>query len=377
MRLQTSIHLWLQPGDEKTLVQNVATGRQALLSAPELETLEQYCQGKDGCQSPLEIRLMEADLLVSPEEPAGIGPRGSAVLAAMDKFLAQELGFSQKKLQRTYPELVVRIPLAEEAALAQARSKSKSGTEEHVRDLKALFDHLRTHLEQDCQSADGYHYKPGFLSATAGRPLPLDEFAQLPCMPATTQRRALLAGADKERCLVLGDDDLVSLFWSQQMDSPCDVLELDPALLDFLRPRLRDEVELHCRDLTEGLPPEFHHRYDAIFTDPMYTREGWDLFLLCCRQGLAPSPEARVYLTTRPDLIEGGEQILERLARLGFEVEWREANFSRYSIPLATRRKAFASLRPSGVSPQLLQGLLQIPYLYSEMLCLKVDFATV
>lgn len=374
MKLQTSIHLWLQPQGERTLVQNVATGRQALLELAELEELETYCEPQDSRATPLEARLVEADVLVPVDEPAGVGPRGAAVLASVDKFLADQLGFSRSKLQREYPDLDTRLHLAEERALGQIRRKSA----EPVRDLKALFDHLRTHLAQDCQRSDGFPYLSGFLSATAGRPLALDEYAQLPCMPASTQRRALLAEPllDAEsRCLVLGDDDLVGLFWNMRMGSPCDVFELDPALLDFLKPRVGEKA-LHCRDLTEGLPAEFHHRYDVIFTDPMYTREGWDLFLQCCREGIKETEKARVFLTTRPDLIEDGDKLLERLTAVGFQVDWREPNFSRYSIPQSTRRKAFANLRPSGVSPQLLQGLLQIPYLYSEMLCLKVDFST-
>lgn len=363
MLFQTSRHLWLQPHGEQTLVQNICSGRRALLTVGELESLESYCRPQEPQATPLFERLQDADLVVPQSEPL-VSPREELLRLAVDKFLAGKLSLSRAKLVRTHPDAQTRVNLAQEMAEGVIKKES------HLRDLRSLFSHYRTFMARDASSQQGYQFAPGFLSASRERPLPLEEFAQLPCMPHTTQERVLLAepclGAES-RCLVLGDDDLIGLHWGLTRPQSCDVFELDQALLDFLQASDLG-LSLHTRDLTEGLPAEFHGLYDVIYTDPMYTRAGWDMFAMCCSQGLSSSPRARVFLTTRPDLIEDGDLLEQRLAEVGLKILKRTPDFSRYNLPALTRRKALLELQRSGLSIQLLQGLMEIPYLYTEML---------
>ena len=100
----------------------------------------------------------------------------------------------------------------------------------------------------------------------------------------------------------------------------------------------------------------------------MYGRNGMDMFLTCCAQGLSTSAHARLFLNTRPDLIEGGEKLEERLSSVGLGVLSHRQNFSRYRLPERTRRMALDALRPSGLPRYLLRALLKVPYYYSDLL---------
>ena len=364
--------IWLQKREDRTLVSNVRTGRRALLSDSELEELGRYAEGAEVEPGESFQRFLDADLLRWGERPES--PRLEPLLNALDRHLLREQNFRKAHIAEQFPD--------GPSKLKQVRSHLWKHVVEdsympHIlrRDLQAMLDHVATFLEDEIEDPDReFRFKAGFVNDTGGRPLPRGDYEQQPCMPITSQRRVETARAmvsPTSRALILGDDDLLSLYWSKHMSQECDVFELDDELITFLAPRLSPHVGLKARDLTLGLPKEFHGLYDVVFTDPMYEEKGMDLFMGCCGDALSDSPQARVLFTTRPDMIDAGERFEERLAEAGLAIEKTVKNFSRYRLPNFYRRKLIKGFSVHGVSPQLVQGLTQIPYLYADLFVLK------
>lgn len=387
-------HVWLQrrgdlesvaspsadPAQQgKVIVSNVCTKRRALLSWEELAELEHYAAGAELRPGDLSQRLFEADLLVEQGAAAGENPRQSAIMFAVDKFLAERQGIARSRLVKQHPDPWERLDLVHEAVTQQMSAvnprQDKWQRRSGVDDFVALLDHVRTFLREDAPDPGAFVFPAGYLSATAGRPLPRYDYEQQPCMPATTVKRVEQASiglrGDSSRCLILGDDDLISLLWSRQGKGPADVFELDEELISFLSPQLGEQVSIRKRDLTRGLPEEFGRLYDVVFTDPMYRADGMDLFMLCAAAGLAERPEARVYFSTRPDLIQRGGQLEERLADAGLTIEQRIPNFSRYRLPDFSRKLILRDFQAWQAPVQLVDGLLNIPYFYADLFILK------
>ncbi|MBN2361840.1 MAG: bis-aminopropyl spermidine synthase family protein [Deltaproteobacteria bacterium] len=182
----------------------------------------------------------------------------------------------------------------------------------------------------------GFHWrwqrpagKPGALfdrlyaatrRAHARRKVFVKEFGQTPALPETVVRRALLLGPGRQRVLCVGDDDLVSIPLAL-LGHRVTVYDIDDlVLLPFLRRIARDwklSIRVERRDLMEpqrGAPPR---RFDALFTDPMSTRECFDLFLSrglawlkeggrghCCVHPLALETFGAVQQQMRFDIVE-------------------------------------------------------------------------
>ena len=136
------------------------------------------------------------------------------------------------------------------------------------------------------------------------------ELDQTHCTPETKARRVLAmhdAGAlAGRRVLVLGDDDLVSLalaeFARRHGSGPASVtvVELDPAIVEFLRSRLADApfpVEVVEHDLAVPLPDRLLSTMDTVQTDPPYTVAGAELFLTRAASALRPGAGAEVFLS--------------------------------------------------------------------------------
>lgn len=325
--------LWLQSLDNKPLLENVFTGETLQVKPEQLaDALRAY---RSPHQSTAEKPLLRALDRVLREWSVEPGP------TPLERFTAcREHCFEKAVLEG-----------------------------EIERDLEGVFNTAAAFLEEP--SDRDFAFNREFLQAVWRRPTLEFQFGQLPCMPESTQRRVELAGPylqSQSRALVLGDDDLMGLCWGQTFDRPCDIFELDQRILDFYGESTVKGLEFHQRDLTKGLAEPYHGRYDFIFTDPMYGKDGMDMFLTCCSQGLSTSPEARLFLSTRPDLIEAGDKLEQRLASVGLRIYSHHRNFSRYKLPERTRRMALDALRPSGLPRYLLRGLLKVPYYYSDLL---------
>ncbi len=378
MLYQTTRHLWLQHSEDTTAVSNVCTGRRTFLTSDELERLEHFTTPHPCDEDPLSQRLIDADLIVSVDDPLAPNPRSHALLFALDKFLAEERRQSRSRLLKELPDVNKRLDLCRDIVVPRLKKISVRPSvlsRRHVsEDFEATMDHVRTFLASDASDQGAYSFSPGFLTSTAGRPLPRVDYEQQPCLPHTTQERILQAAprlGPESRGLILGDDDLLSLYWSQSLTAEADVFELDTDLIAFLEPNLKSHVRLHQRDLTSGLPEEFHGLYDAIFTDPMYEATGMDLFLKCCAQGLSDNDNARVYFSTRPDLIQRGDQLHERLQAAGLALVEQKQNFNRYPFADFVRRIIFRDYLAWQAPMQLIDGLLNAPYLYADLFELR------
>lgn len=379
MQYQTSRHLWLNAQDDKIAVSNVNSDQRVLLAKDELAHLEAYCRGAD-LEGEIPQRLAAAELIVPVNSKISSleNSRQKVIQFTIDRFLASQQGISSKAVCKQTPNPLERLSKVREIVGAKVYRPAPAAVSMKSRtdwdDLKSLFDHVETFLSQDAADPGAFAFSPGFLSSTAGRPLARYDYEQQPCMPCTTAARIEYVRPKlkpQSRCLILGDDDLLGLYWSQTVEQPADIFELDTELIDFLQPQLRAGVNIVQRDLIKGLPQEFQHRYDVIFTDPMYRAEGMDLFMLCAASGLSKDPDACVYFTTQPDLIQDGKRFEERLERAGLIVCERVKNFSRYRFPNFARNMIFREFTLSNVSNQLIDGLLRIPYLYADLFVLK------
>ena len=335
--LLASKDLWLESLGERVRVENVLTGQEAVVWPEELGSAHAQCS------------------VFFPQSPERIG---SQVRRAVDRLLKSHTS------QALPDDPMERFSLCRSRCLSELELDPQSS-----RDLQAVFYTAETFLSEDNDRE--FQYASGLLQAVWQRPKLEYGFGQLPCMPETTQRRVAMAQSylkPKSRCLVLGDDDLMGLCWGLTYQQGCDVFELDQRLLDFYRASPRDTLTFYQRDLTQGLPDEFHGLYDIIFTDPMYGRQGMNMFLLCCAQGLSRSEQARLFLNTRPDLIEDGDRLVERLAEVGLRVVRHHRGFSRYRLPEQTRRMALDALGACPLPRYFLRGLLKVPYYYSDLL---------
>jgi hypothetical protein len=125
-------------------------------------------------------------------------------------------------------------------------------------------------------------------------PAPAVALDQCHCTLETKLRRVLaLHEADAlvgRRILLLGDDDLTSVaiclfverFGSDASIAQLTVVDVDPALVEFVRGHLRDApFPSTCvpHDLREPLPPALERAFDTVVTDPPYTAAAGRLFL--------------------------------------------------------------------------------------------------
>lgn len=119
------------------------------------------------------------------------------------------------------------------------------------------------------------------LRAHARRKIFLQAFGQTPVMPETAVRRALLLGTTPLEVLCIGDDDLLSVPLAL-LGHRVTVYDIDDAVLIPFLTRLAAEWELDIRvekvDLTAPQGAR-RARFDAVVSDPMSTRECFDVFL--------------------------------------------------------------------------------------------------
>ena len=169
------------------------------------------------------------------------------------------------------------------------------------------------------------------------------ELDQTHCTPQTKTRRVLAmhdAGAlAGRRVLVVGDDDLISLavaeFARRHGTGPAalTVLELDPALVGFLRERLAGApfpVQVVEHDLAEPLPIGLLGGFDTVQTDPPYTVAGAELFLTRAASALRPGAGADVFLSLGVRRPAETVALQEVLARLGLAVRAMLPGFNDY-----------------------------------------------
>ena len=213
---------------------------------------------------------------------------------------------------------------------------------------------LRLPLEAACDACSGREIVvPPSLEPLArelaafaeAAPPPRLEIDQTHCTVETKIRRVLAlyeAGAlEDRRILLLGDDDLTSLAISlvvQQLGSRATlrgvaVVDVDPALVDFLRRALADApfpVELVHHDLREPLPDALVGWADTVLTDPPYTSSGASLFLSRAAEATAGRARADIFLSFGPRKPEETLELQRAIADMGFVVRSLIRNFNDY-----------------------------------------------
>lgn len=153
-------------------------------------------------------------------------------------------------------------------------------------------------------------------------------WGQTPALPETVVRRALVLGPGKRQVLCVGDDDLLSIPLAM-LGHQVTVYDVDNlVLLPFLQRIAREwklPIKTEHRDLMEpqtGAPAD---RFDALFTDPMSTRECFDLFL---SRGLAwLKPGGRGHCCVHPLALETFRAVQQELQ---FDVVERHHEFNHY-----------------------------------------------
>lgn len=177
-------------------------------------------------------------------------------------------------------------------------------------------------------------------AVVAGVPPVRVDLDQAHCTVPTKVRRVLAmheAGAlAGRRVLILGDDDLiavaVALFAARHeaaTPAALTVVELDPALVGFLRRQLAGApfpVDVVEHDLRA--PLELAGRFDTVQTDPPYTVDGATLFLERARAVLEPGAEVFLSLGVRRP--EETVRLQLALSDLGLAVRSMRPGFNDY-----------------------------------------------
>lgn len=374
------------PEEEPILAINLLTGRR--LRAPRealLQLLERHRLGAS-LKGELAERAVDADILRPVEESqAPLSPCDLLVEldGVLSRYLSQPRHLSQEsileKLDRCQQDFVRRVALPgmEDRLLHPQQPFHKVYDEEaHYlwhdpqRLIETLFATVSLFVQREWTDTT-YPFDIEFLRLAIGRPRALLEYEQQPCLLSTTLERCRVARRDGDApYLVLGDDDLISVALtcppnSQARLDDVHVFELDERLLQFLSGRTKGA--LHSRDLTAGLPAEFHHRYNTVFTDPMYLAEGMHGFIGCCRQGLSLDRRSRVYLSTCPEQLQHPARLWQSLAEHKLQVSRQHMAFSRYRLPQSPRQATLEGLTQIGLPAVVTTTLLSVPYLYADM----------
>jgi hypothetical protein len=193
---------------------------------------------------------------------------------------------------------------------------------------------------------------PGELSRVAAElakasrqaPPPKLELDQCHCTVGTKLRRVLAVHeADAligRRVLLLGDDDLVSLaiallvreFGSAETVAELAVLDVDDAVVDFLRTKLAGcgfPVSCLQHDLREPLPADLRCRFDTVVTDPPYTAEGARLFLTRAAEALSGAGGSAFFSfgSRRPG---ASFRVQQEISALGFAIRRLQPDFNEY-----------------------------------------------
>ena len=108
----------------------------------------------------------------------------------------------------------------------------------------------------------------------AHRKLFVFEFGQTPCLPETVLCRVQLATETlpaQAKVLLIGDDDLMCLALAE-MGFEVTVVDIDPALIDFIHHRCQTDgiqVDARVQDLLQPIPEDMRGCFDLVITDPM------------------------------------------------------------------------------------------------------------
>jgi predicted methyltransferase len=175
-------------------------------------------------------------------------------------------------------------------------------------------------------------------------PPPLVELDQCHCTLETKMRRVLaLHAADAlvgRRILLLGDDDLTAVairlfvdrFGSERTIAGLTVVDVDPAVVEFIREDLRQaSFPSECveHDLREPLTLSLSGAFDTVLADPPYTTAGARLFLSRAAEALA-APGASLFLSFGSRRPGATFALQQAITEGGFVIRRFERDFNDY-----------------------------------------------
>jgi predicted methyltransferase len=142
------------------------------------------------------------------------------------------------------------------------------------------------------------------------------------------------------RILLLGDDDLTSVavrhlverFGSEATVAEVAVVDLDPAIVAFVREQLRGApFPVRCLewDLREPLPTGFRRAFDTVVTDPPYTVAAARLFLSRAAEALGENGGDVLFSfgSRRPD---AAFHVQQTILEAGFAIRRLVRDFNDY-----------------------------------------------
>ncbi|KKR81315.1 MAG: hypothetical protein UU73_C0003G0121 [Candidatus Daviesbacteria bacterium GW2011_GWA1_41_61] len=174
------------------------------------------------------------------------------------------------------------------------------------------------------------------------QPQPIRGYDQFLADSETVVKRAALmdffADIEGKRILFLGDDDFTSVAIAfYRKAQTITVVDIDKKILDGIQ-EISDsssyQITTKPYDAREKLSPELSGKYDIVFTDPPYTREGISLFLSRAVQALDPTNQAgRIYFCygNSDRAKERYLPIYEVIISSGLMIRWVFDKFNRYS----------------------------------------------
>ena len=224
-----------------------------------------------------------------------------------------------------------------------------------------LFHPLTTLLSHPGQPEPS----PRMIFDARARPLPRGELEQLPCSLSSTEARAAIVRdmlPEGARCLLLGDDDLVSLALTDSA-LQLTVLDADARLLLHLQDK-QARARLVQVDLSDSLPADLTEAFDAVVTDPPWAAAGMRCFLDAAL--LALKPTGHLFLSTQPVMLEEPEEAYPRLPRAGLQQIEKWPNLNRYACPKNHIEHVVLQLARLGMEPSLSRPLFDYPFLYSD-----------
>jgi Branched-chain polyamine synthase A C-terminal domain len=365
---QVTRHLSVKPDKprgDKTLLHNLYLGTR-MLAGPEIwPLLEKFREPSPLVGDPLEERAVQAAILAPVDEVM----KPNDLVSRFDKVSAKVL-----KYRKTEPndDLFLRL----DQLLQVCRPLSNRAPSDYFiwqdpgRVFAILLEHFRRFLELEVGTAQTGPISSEFVQKSLGRPPCVQTLEQQTCTLHTSWKRAAEVTSrfpSEAKILILGDDDLVSLALAQYPGYQLDVLELDMPLVRLLKKEGGGYLKVLRRDLSGGLPDEFHDQYDVVLSDPMYAAEGMEMFLACCVKALKPTPESRLFLSTYPPLLEDVEGFHGLLEAYNLKVEKTTEHYNRYPFPEDSRTTSAKGLVALGFHPKLVQILAQVPYLYAHL----------
>lgn len=124
---------------------------------------------------------------------------------------------------------------------------------------------------------------------------------QTPVLPETAVRRACQIKGKNKKVVLIGDDDLVSIPLAL-MGHEVTVLDADEYLINLIKEinkKMQLNIEPICCNFLNELDTSLQGKFDIMFTDPVSTEEGYQVFIQRGFDLLKVNGEAYITVTQR------------------------------------------------------------------------------